>query len=365
MEQTFLMVKPDGVERGLIGEIIGRIERKGFIIREMKMMNVTEELAKAHYEEHAEKPFFGELVTFLTSGPVVALRVEGTDVVAVSRLMIGKTKPLEASPGTIRGDFANTMSENVIHGSDSVESAERELALWFQGQPVMLAGLLIYVNWQVFLIGALSDRVIETSLGYFINPIFTVLLGVLVLRERITRLQTAAIGIAAIAVVVIVVAYGDFPWIAVGLTLTFGLYGLVKKRIGSAVDAVSGLTLESFWLIPVAVVSLVVVGQTAGLTLGTVSPVHTLLVAFVGVATAVPLLLFAAGTRRIDLSLVGLLQFIAPVMQFLVGWAVLGEPMPLERWAGFVLVWIAIVVFVVDLLLQRRRGRRQRPAPLV
>ncbi|UKS54935.1 nucleoside-diphosphate kinase [Exiguobacterium acetylicum] len=136
MEQTFLMVKPDGVERGLIGEIIGRIERKGFIIREMKMMNVTEELAKAHYEEHAEKPFFGELVTFLTSGPVVALRVEGADVVAVSRLMIGKTKPLEAAPGTIRGDFANTMSENVIHGSDSIESAERELALWFQGQPV-------------------------------------------------------------------------------------------------------------------------------------------------------------------------------------------------------------------------------------
>lgn len=136
MEQTFLMVKPDGVERGLIGEIIGRIERKGFIIREMKMMNVTEELAKAHYEEHAKKPFFGELVTFLTSGPVVALRVEGADVVAVSRLMIGKTKPLEAAPGTIRGDFANTMSENVIHGSDSVESAERELALWFQGQPV-------------------------------------------------------------------------------------------------------------------------------------------------------------------------------------------------------------------------------------
>ncbi|HCV53146.1 MULTISPECIES: nucleoside-diphosphate kinase [unclassified Exiguobacterium] len=136
MEQTFLMVKPDGVKRGLIGEIIGRIERKGFIIREMKMMNVTEELAKAHYEEHAEKPFFGELVTFLTSGPVVALRVEGADVVAVSRLMIGKTKPLEAAPGTIRGDFANTMSENVIHGSDSIESAERELGLWFQGQPV-------------------------------------------------------------------------------------------------------------------------------------------------------------------------------------------------------------------------------------
>lgn len=136
MEQTFLMVKPDGVERGLIGEIIARIERKGFVIREMKMMQATQELAQAHYAEHAEKPFFGELVTFLTSGPVVALRVEGTDVVTVSRMMIGKTKPTEAMPGTIRGDFANTMSENVIHGSDSVESAERELSLWFQGQPL-------------------------------------------------------------------------------------------------------------------------------------------------------------------------------------------------------------------------------------
>ncbi|QNR21391.1 nucleoside-diphosphate kinase [Exiguobacterium sp. Helios] len=136
MEQTFLMVKPDGVERGLIGEIIARIERKGFVIREMKMMQVSEELAQAHYAEHAEKPFFGELVTFLTSGPVVALRVEGEDVVTVSRMMIGKTKPTEALPGTIRGDFANTMSENVIHGSDSVESAERELGLWFQGQPL-------------------------------------------------------------------------------------------------------------------------------------------------------------------------------------------------------------------------------------
>ncbi|OIN67971.1 nucleoside-diphosphate kinase [Exiguobacterium sp. KRL4] len=136
MEQTFLMVKPDGVERGLIGEIIARIERKGFVIREMKMMQATEELAQAHYAEHAEKPFFGELVTFLISGPVVALRVEGADVVTVSRMMIGKTKPTEALPGTIRGDFANTMSENVIHGSDSVESAERELSLWFQGQPL-------------------------------------------------------------------------------------------------------------------------------------------------------------------------------------------------------------------------------------
>ncbi|WP_309127704.1 EamA family transporter RarD [Microbacterium sp.] len=228
-----------------------------------------------------------------------------------------------------------------------------------------LAGLLIYINWQVFLLGTLDGKVIETSLGYFINPIFTVLLGVFVLRERITRLQWAAIAIAAIAVVVIVVAYGAFPWIALSLTASFGVYGLVKKRIGSSVDAVSGLTLESFWLIPIAVVTLVVVGQSDGITFGHVSAWHTALVAFAGVATAVPLLLFAAGTRRVDLSLVGMIQFITPVMQFLVGWALLGEPMPPERWAGFVIVWVAIAVFIVDLTIAARRGRREKPAPLV
>ncbi|MFT4260215.1 EamA family transporter RarD [Microbacterium sp.] len=218
-----------------------------------------------------------------------------------------------------------------------------------------LAGLLIYVNWQVFVLATLSGHVVETSLGYFINPIGTVLLGVFVLHERLRRLQWAAVGIAAVAVAVIVVAHGSFPWIALTLAASFGTYGLVKKKIGPSVDATSGLTLESFWLIPIAVVILVVVGHSGGITVGSVGPVHTLLVAFTGVATAVPLLLFAAGTRRIDLSLVGMFQFITPVMQFLTGWAILGEPMPPERWAGFALVWVAIVVFVVDLLLQRRR----------
>ncbi|QMU97451.1 EamA family transporter RarD [Microbacterium esteraromaticum] len=225
-----------------------------------------------------------------------------------------------------------------------------------------LAGVLIYINWQTFLIGTLTGHVIETSLGYFINPIFTVLLGVFVLRERVRRLQWAAIGIAALAVIVIVVAYGSFPWIALTLTASFGVYGLVKKRIGAAVDATSGLTLESFWLIPIAVVTLIVVAQTDGITFGQVSPLHTLLVAGAGIATAVPLLLFAAGTRRIDLSLVGMLQFITPIMQFVVGWALLGEPMPLERWIGFILVWIAIVVFVADLLLHSRRSHAGSPA---
>lgn len=228
-----------------------------------------------------------------------------------------------------------------------------------------LAGLLIYINWQVFLLGTLDGKVIETSLGYFINPIFTVLLGVFVLRERISRLQWAAIAIAAVAVAVIIVAYGAFPWIALSLTASFGVYGLVKKRIGSAVDATSGLTLESFWLIPIAVVTLIVVGQTDGITFGAFGAWHTALVAFAGIATAVPLLLFAAGTRRVDLSLVGMIQFITPVMQFLVGWALLGEPMPAERWAGFVIVWVAIAVFIADLVIAANRGRRRKPPALV
>lgn len=222
-----------------------------------------------------------------------------------------------------------------------------------------LAGLLIYVNWQVFVLGTLSENVVETALGYFINPITTVLLGVFVLKERLRRLQWVAVGIAAVAVVVIIVAYGAVPWIALTLTASFGLYGLIKKKIGPAVDAVSGLTLESFWLIPVAVVQLVVVATTpVGLTMGTAGWPHAVLLALAGVATAVPLLLFAAGTRRVDLTIIGMLQFLTPVLQFVIGVVVLHEPMPPERWIGFLLVWIAIAVFVVDLLLTARRGRR-------
>ncbi|MBO0981749.1 EamA family transporter RarD [Microbacterium sp. SD291] len=228
-----------------------------------------------------------------------------------------------------------------------------------------LAGLLIYVNWQVFLIGTLTGHVVETSLGYFINPITTVLLGVFVLKERIRALQWTAIGIAAVAVIVIVVVYGAFPWIALSLTASFGVYGLIKKQIGPAVDAVSGLTLESFWLIPIAVVQLIVVASTTGITMGSNGVWHAVLLAFAGVVTAVPLLLFAAGTRRVNLTVIGMIQFITPVMQFIIGVLFLGEPMPPERWIGFIIVWVAIVVFVVDLFLAARRGRRTAQAELV
>jgi chloramphenicol-sensitive protein RarD len=219
-----------------------------------------------------------------------------------------------------------------------------------------LAGALIYVNWQVFIVAALSGHVIETSLGYFMNPIATVLLAVLVLRERLRMTQWIAIGIAAVAVTVIVVGYGAFPWIALSLATSFSLYGLVKKKIGPSVDAVSGLTLETLWLMPVAGVILIVVGATTGITMGASGGWHALLLSLAGVITATPLLFFAAGARRVSLTVIGLLQFVAPILQFIIGAWLLGEEMTLERWIGFVLVWVALTVLTVDSLIYARRA---------
>jgi len=132
MERTFLMVKPDGVQRNLIGEIVSRFEKKGFQLVGAKLMQIPTELAETHYGEHKERPFFGELVEFITSGPVFAMVWEGENVIATARQMMGSTNPKDAAPGTIRGDFGLTVGKNVIHGSDSPESAEREINLFFK-----------------------------------------------------------------------------------------------------------------------------------------------------------------------------------------------------------------------------------------
>ncbi|MYL32746.1 nucleoside-diphosphate kinase [Pontibacillus yanchengensis] len=131
MEKTFIMVKPDGVQRNLVGDIVSRFEKKGFKLAGAKLMQIPNALAEEHYGEHKEKPFFGELVEFITSGPVFAMVWEGENVIATARQMMGQTKPSEALPGTIRGDFGLTVGKNVVHGSDSPESAEREINLFF------------------------------------------------------------------------------------------------------------------------------------------------------------------------------------------------------------------------------------------
>ncbi|WP_408006527.1 nucleoside-diphosphate kinase [Pseudalkalibacillus sp. A8] len=137
MEKTFLMVKPDGVQRNLIGEIVSRFEKKGFKLAGAKLMQISEELAQNHYGEHKERPFFGELVDFITSGPVFAMVWEGENVIATARNMMGKTNPSDASPGTIRGDYAVQVGQNIIHGSDSPESAEREINLFFNEEELV------------------------------------------------------------------------------------------------------------------------------------------------------------------------------------------------------------------------------------
>ncbi len=137
MERTFLMVKPDGVQRNLIGEIVSRFENKGFQLVGAKLMQVTEELAEQHYGEHKERPFFGELVEFITSGPVFAMVWEGENVISTARLLVGATNPTESAPGTIRGDFAVTVGKNIIHGSDSSDSAVREIGLFFKEEELV------------------------------------------------------------------------------------------------------------------------------------------------------------------------------------------------------------------------------------
>ncbi len=130
-EQTLILIKPDAIERGLAGEILARIERRGFALRAGKLLRVSRDLGERHYDEHKAKPFFGELVEFITSGPTLALVVEGEGVIATLRTTIGATNPADAEPGSIRGDLALAMPDNLVHGSDSPESAEREIALWF------------------------------------------------------------------------------------------------------------------------------------------------------------------------------------------------------------------------------------------
>jgi chloramphenicol-sensitive protein RarD len=225
-----------------------------------------------------------------------------------------------------------------------------------------IAGVLILINWLVYVFAVLNGQVVEASLGYFTNPLVTVLLGVFVLRERLRVMQWVSIGISAVAVLVLALNYGAFPWIALALAFSFGLYGLIKKRVGGRVDALSGLTIETLWLAPIAVAQLIAVGATTGLTIGTVSAGQTAAMLGVGIVTAVPLLMFAGAARRLPLTYIGLTQYLTPILQFLFGVYITHEAMPPARWIGFVIVWIALLVLIVDMFLASRSTRRASAA---
>jgi chloramphenicol-sensitive protein RarD len=225
---------------------------------------------------------------------------------------------------------------------------------------VATAAVLLAVNWLTFVFAALSGHVVDASLGYFINPLVTVLLAVVVLRERLRRLQWVSLGFGALAVVVITVGYGRLPWVALTLAVSFGVYGLIKNRVGRSVAAAPGLAAETLVLAPVSAGYLIWLQTTGDATFGASGGWHAVALAGTGIATALPLLLFGEAARRLPLSVVGMLQYLAPVLQFLIGVLVLHETMPPARWWGFALVWVALVLLTVD-GVRTQRARRLRP----
>lgn len=225
---------------------------------------------------------------------------------------------------------------------------------------ITAAALLIGANWGTYIYGVNSDRVVETALGYFINPLVSVLLGVVVLRERLRSAQWAALAVGTVAVVVLAVEYGHPPYLALVLAVSFAGYGLVKKRLG--LPAAEGLFVESAVLAVPALGYLGWLTWRAESTFGQVSVGHTVLLVLAGAATAIPLLLFAGATNRLPLSALGLLQYLAPVIQLGCAVLILHEPMPPARVAGFALVWLALIIFTVDAVRGAERRRRAAAA---
>ncbi|SCL56045.1 EamA family transporter RarD [Micromonospora peucetia] len=219
-----------------------------------------------------------------------------------------------------------------------------------------IAAVLIAVNWGAYIYGVTSDRVVETALGYFINPLVVMLLGVTVLHERLRATQWAALGIGGLAVVVLAVDYGRLPYLALVLAFSFAGYGLAKKRLG--LPAAEGLFVESAVLALPALAYLGWLGASGDATFGQVSVGHTLLLVSAGAATAIPLLLFAGAANRLPLTNLGMIQYLAPILQLGFGVLIFHEPMPPARLAGFALVWAALIVFTVDALHNSRRTRR-------
>lgn len=211
---------------------------------------------------------------------------------------------------------------------------------------IVVAGLFLATNWLVYIAAVAANRVVDASLGYFINPLFTVLLGVVLLRESLRPAQWAAVGLGGFAVVVLIVGYGQVPWIALILAVSFGLYGYFKKYV--RLETVESLTAETVPLVPAAAIFLVVQQIRGHAAFGHSSAKITILLALAGIVTALPLLAFGAATNSVDLSTLGLLQYITPVVQFVLALTVFHEHVSPARWVGFALVWAALVVLTID-----------------
>jgi len=218
---------------------------------------------------------------------------------------------------------------------------------------VAVASLMIYINWVVYVVAVATGNVIESSLGYFINPLVTVLFAVLLLKEKLRPMQWVALGIGATAVVILTFDYGRLPFIAIALAMSFGIYSLAKNKVGKKIPALQSFTIESGLVVPVALVQLWLVSQSAQIMIFSGLVETSILVGF-GILTAIPLILFGAAASRVPLSTIGFIQYLTPTIQFSIGFFVFGEPMPAVRWVGFALVWVSLAILTFDALRRKR-----------
>jgi chloramphenicol-sensitive protein RarD len=218
---------------------------------------------------------------------------------------------------------------------------------------VAVASLFIFVNWSVYVVAVATSNVLETSLGYFINPLITVLFAVVFLKEKLRKGQWVALGIGLIAVVILTFDYGRPPWIALVLAISFATYSLAKNRVGGKIKALQSFTIESGIVLPFVLVQLWIVSMFTPIMIFTGVVEASILISF-GILTAIPLILFGAAASRVKLSTIGFIQYLTPILQFSVGYFILEEPMPPVRWIGFALVWVSLVVLTTDALRRRK-----------
>jgi len=223
---------------------------------------------------------------------------------------------------------------------------------------ISLAAVVIYINWQVYVYAVAENHVLEASLGYFINPLVTIALATIFLKEKLNALQWVAVGLGGVAVLILTFNYGQPPVIALTLALSFGIYGLAKNRLGGKVSALSSFTVETTLLLPLGIVQLVVLAGMMQIQFGYAGLAPSLGLAAYGVLTAIPLLLFGAAAKRVPLSYIGFMQYLTPTLQFLLGLVVFQEPMPAARWLGFAMVWFALSILSFDALRQLRNRSR-------
>ena len=226
---------------------------------------------------------------------------------------------------------------------------------------VVASSFFIMANWQIYVIAISEHHVVESALGYFINPLITILLAVVFLRERLRKLQWAAVAMGAIAVTVLTLDYGRLPWIALALAGSFGIYGLAKSKLGGKVSAVNSYALESGILLPVAAIQGSIIGaMSPGLQFGANGFWGAAGLIFFGIMTAVPLILFGTAAKHLPLSMIGLLQYMTPTIQFILALTVFREDMPPARWVGFVIVWLGLGFLTTDMLRQTRNNARSK-----